>query len=134
MGLPWYSVVRGFVKCLQSLPNLHTLELGHGDSWPDGAYQLEVALKYIELPQIKTLILLPVAHPLLKACRNVEDVVWVVDGIRPITSTKFLQSLASIRGSKIKRLAIPLISEGNISREWSSTPYNRIARIMIDCM
>ena len=53
----WY-----FVKYLKFLPNLHTLEI-----WDDAIVgtRLRRALKRVKLPQIKTLILPPNAHPIL---------------------------------------------------------------------
>ena len=80
---------------------------------------LKRALKGVKLPQIKTLIIPPTAYPLLRRCCDVEDVVCmpirnqVVDPLY----TKFLRSLASRRGSKIKRLAIPLATWHNPSRK-----------------
>jgi len=88
---------------------------------------LRKALKRAELPQIKTLTLPPAAHPLLKHCPNVEDLDWVIadswltaDSVA--TCDELLGSLMSIRDPKIKRLAIPLVLEGNTSCERSSTP------------
>ena len=93
------------------LPNLHTLEI-QGDHRTTGL--LEKALKRVKLPQIKTLILSPNAHPILRHCHNVEDVVYAA---RPWPRNGFLKSLGSNRGSKVKRLAIPLILWPNPSRE-----------------
>ena len=45
-----------FITCLESLPNLHTLEIGFVDYYPR-APLLENVLKGVKLPQIKTLIL-----------------------------------------------------------------------------
>ena len=114
MRLPWFSAIPAFVECLQSLQNLCSLEIGLGNFWPC-AWKLKVVLKHIELPQIKTLILPPAAHPLLNHCPNVEDV-DLVTGDRYMTSEEFLGSLASIQGSKVKRLAIPLVLPGSPSR------------------
>jgi len=101
-----------FVECLESLPNLHTLAIGSSDSYITNS--LKNALKRYKLPQIKTLILPPCAHPLLKRCCNAEDVDCVVTD-RPVPSEKLLGFLASIRGSKVKRLAIPLVSSCDTS-------------------
>jgi len=103
-----------FVKCLESLPNLHTLEIARADA--DVTTPLENALQRVQLPQIQTLILPSTAHPLLRHCPNVEDVVYVV-GEEVISSDEFLVSLASNLGSKVKRLAIPLVSWGDPSRK-----------------
>ena len=103
-----------FVKCLKSLPNLHTLEVGRMDDM--ATIPLENALKDVEFPQIKALILFPTAHPLLQHCRNVEDVACVL-GYQDKSPDVFLQSLASIQDSKVKRLAIPLGVWVNVSRK-----------------
>ena len=103
-----------FVKCLKSLPNLHTLEIG----WVDNSITapLQGALKGAKLPQIKTLILPPAAHPLLQHCRDVEDVVCAVRD-QTTSLEGFLGSLASNRDSKVKQLAIPLVTWVNSSRK-----------------
>ena len=128
-----FSALSKFVKCLRSLPNLHTLEIVQEDGYitPSLKNPLRLKFKGVKLPQIKTLILPPVAHPLLKHCPNVEDVNWVV-GDRTISSDQFLRSLASIQDSKIKRLAIPLILPGNPSRELSDTPLDHRVRTATD--
>ena len=112
--LPYGSTLPSFVKCLEALPNLHTVEIG----WADGAItaSLKTALKRVKLPQIKSLILPPAAHPLLRHCRDVEDVVCVVKD-KTTTSDEFLGSLTSNRNSKVKRLAIPLVLWSNPSRK-----------------
>jgi len=108
-----------FVSCLASLPNLHTLEIGFGKDNPYASI-LERALGWLRLPQIKTLIIPESAHPLLKRCRNVEDVVWVI-GDTPVTSSAFLRSLASNRDSKVRRLTIPLVMRDKLSRKRPTT-------------
>ena len=101
-----------FVKCLKSLPNLHTLEIGCEENF--ATTPLKDALEDINLPQIKTLILPPSAHPLIRHSPDVEDVVCVVRH-QTASPDGFLGSLASNRNSKVKRLAIPLILWGNPS-------------------
>jgi hypothetical protein len=116
MGLWSDSAVPLFVKCLESLPNLHTLEVPWGNTHITGP--LVHALNCIALPQIKTLIIPPAAYPLLRHCHNVEDFVCVVrHAPTPTPSNGILSSLASNRDLKIKRLAIPLVSWANPSRK-----------------
>ena len=117
--LPHGPTLPSFVKCLESLPGLHTVEIGLADDAMSAS--LKSALKRVKLPQIKTLIIPPAAHPLLRHCRNVEDVVCVVKD-KTTTSDEFIGSLASNRNSKVKRLAIPLALWDNPSRKLSSTP------------
>ena len=111
------SALPSFVKCLESLPNLHTLEIG----WVGRdviTTRLKAALKGVKLPQIKTLMLPPVAYPLLQHCCDVEDVVCMIkDQVLESSYTGFLRSLAPKRGSKVKRLAIPLVTLYNPSRK-----------------
>ena len=108
------SILPKFVKCLESLPNLHTLEIGRADG--DITAPLGKALKHVKLPQIKVLILPPTVHPLLRHCCNVEDVVYVVMN-RVALADEFLGSLASNQDSKVKRLTIPLVSRGSPFRK-----------------
>ena len=111
----WYEVVPTFFKCIKSLPNLHTLEIGMVNYFPRPG-DFRGAIKRVTLLQIKSLILPPNAHPLVKHCPSVEDVDWVVrDCI--MASNDFPRCLESIRGSKIKRLGIPLILPGDPSRK-----------------
>jgi len=93
-----------FAKCLESLLNLHTLEV---ELWDRRiTTPLKNAFKHVRLPQIRTLILPIAAYPLLKHCGNVEDV--ILGRIHTsVPSKKFIGALASIRSSKVKRLAIP---------------------------
>ena len=103
-----------FVECLESLPNLHTLEV----PWVDRriANSLEVALNRTKLPQIKTLVISPATHSLLRHCHGVEDVVCAVrDTPIPTPSDTVFSSLTSNRNSIVKRLTIPLVSWANPS-------------------
>ena len=81
---------------------------------------LRNALEGVKLPQIKTLILPPAAYPLLRHCRDVEDVACLFLYNEGPTD-KFLKSLASNRHSKVERLAIPLVLEADSSRKQLNT-------------
>jgi len=108
------STVPNFVKCLASLPNLHTLEIGWWHLRVTAP--LEKALEGVELPQVKALILPSYAYPLLRHCRNVEGVVCMAEhGCMPFCG--FLESLESNQDSKIKRLTIPVVWLGSPSRK-----------------
>jgi len=116
LRLPSPSFTAEFVNCLESLPHLHTLEVGLDDSmWYTPRYFGRV-LENTKFPQIKALVLPPAAYPLLKHCINVEEVNWVSTS-RPIASDEFLGSLATTRDSKIRRMTIPLIFPGDPSRK-----------------
>ena len=105
-----------FIRCLESLPSLHTLEIGWADDFITAPLEKALSFKRVEFPQIKTLILPPSARPLLLHCSDVEDVVCVVR-YETVPSDGFLGSLSSKRSSKVKRLAIPLILWPNPSRK-----------------
>ena len=109
------STIALFVKCLGSLPNLHTLEIRRADT-PSG-HLLKKALKHTKFPQIKALILPPAAHSLLRHCHSIEDFVCVRQACMDFPSDTILSSLASNRDSKIKRLMIHLVSWTNPSRK-----------------
>ena len=121
MHIPWIgSITPLFVECLESLPNLHTLEI----SWVDKSIEspLENALERVKLPQIKTLIIPPATHPLLRHCYCVDDFACVVrEMTTDIPSDRILDSLASNQDSKVKRLTIPLVSWANPSSKWFGT-------------
>jgi len=89
-----------FAECLESLPNLHTLEVVQGDGGM--TTPLKNAFKRVKLPQIGALMLPVAAYPLLKRCGNVEDVTLRRNGAS-VPSKKFIGALASIRSSKVKR-------------------------------
>jgi hypothetical protein len=95
-----------FVDCLESLPNLHTLEL-LGISVNDTAL-FRNALRDIQLPQINTLTLHCAARPLLEHCLELEDLVCVSSSF-DVLSDDFFRSLTTNRDLKIRRLAIPLM-------------------------
>ena len=107
------------VRCLSLLQNLHTLEIGSSYYGFDTTL-LEKALGRMILPQMKTLIMPESAHPLLKHCPNVEDVVWVIEARFRVTSDEFLESLTSNSNSKVERLTVPLILPDDSSRKQSS--------------
>jgi len=115
VDLSWKdSTIPLFVRCLESLPNLHTLEILRAGG--PATSPLKDALRRVKLPQIKTLILPPAAHPLLRHCSGVEDVVCVVR-YGTISSDEFLGSFESNQESKVKRLVIPLVLWVNPSRK-----------------
>ena len=120
-----------FVRCLQSLPNLHTLRIGR--MYDVYTTPLNNALEGVNLPQIKTLNLPPAAHPLLQHCRHVEGLVCAVRD-QDASPDGLLGSLTSDQDSQVKRLAIPLVAWDNPSRKWFNTLWNHKVRMMTDCL
>ena len=81
------KTTKDFVRCLSALPNLHTLaitSIGGANS------RFRVGLKYATLPQIRTAILPPAAHHILRHCPNIEDLTCSPDG----PNKEFFQSIA----------------------------------------
>ena len=115
------TIIPLFAKCLEALQSLHTLEIVSADDVMTSP--LKNALKRVKLPQIQTLIIPPAAHPLLRSCLNVEDVVCAVR-YNFTSSDGFLRSLSFNRDSKVKRLAVPLVLWSKPSRKWFNTPYD----------
>ena len=66
------TILPAFANCLQSLPNLHTLELCHVHQ--EMATKLKKAFERVTIPSIRTAVLPATAHHILRSCPNVEDV------------------------------------------------------------
>ena len=67
------GVMRLFVECLAVLPNLHTLEIVSMRK-DESVQSFAIALERAKLQlQVRTLVLPPSAHWLLRYCPNVED-------------------------------------------------------------
>ena len=130
--IEYTSISALFVECLKSLPNLHTLSIGSTNRFDPTP--LAKALKGVNLPQIKTLLLLPENYPLLQHCPNVEDVVCSTRVINGPCCDGFLKSLLSNQDSKVERLTIPLVLRllPNPSRKRSSTPRDHEVILMTD--
>ena len=121
-------ILRSFVRCIESLPNLHTLEV-----WGDAKTSLKKALKGVKLPQIKILALSHFVYPLLQHYHDVEEVACPARNITKLSSDGFLSSLMSNRDSKLKRLVISLALLPNPSRKYSDTPWDCGMIMMTDC-
>ena len=131
LGFMWGTTLFfSFVKCLESLPNLHTLSVGC--AYIPNTTLLAKALKGANLPQIKTLTLHPGSYPLLKHCPNVEDVVCSTQAITSPYGDGFLRALMSNHDSKLKRLAIPLALLPDAPRKRSSTLWDPGMTTMTD--
>lgn len=104
------TILPAFVNCLQSLPNLHTLELCHVHH--EMTTKLKLAFEGIKIPSIRTIVLPTIAHHILRSCPNVEDVTCNVgDGS---------QILGTITAScpKVERISGVIPSPAMIKR-WS---------------
>lgn len=66
------TILPAFADCVQSLPNLHTLELCHVHQ--SMTMKLKRAFEGKTMPTIRTVVLPTVAHHILRSCPNVEDV------------------------------------------------------------
>ena len=119
-----------FIECLESLPNLHTLEIG----WRMLCYDLTQGRSQgCKTPSDQD------SHPtsfclsFLQHCHNVEDVVHVVRGeSETAVSDEFLRTLASKQGSNVRRLAIPLILWADLSCRRFITLHNHGVNTITD--
>ena len=91
------AIVPAFASCLQSLPNLHTLELCHIHEGM--ATKTKKVFKGVAIPSIRTVVLPTVAHHILRSCPNVEDVTCSYGDGSPI-----LGAIAS-KCPKVKRIS-----------------------------
>jgi hypothetical protein len=66
------TVLPPFVKLLQSLPNVHTLQVPHAHSAMTGA--LKTAFEGSSFPSIRTVIMPTCAHEILRCCPETRDV------------------------------------------------------------
>jgi len=66
------TIIPAFADCLQSLPNLHTLELCHVHQGM--TTKVKRAFEGVAIPSIRTVVLPTIAHHILRSCPNVEDV------------------------------------------------------------
>ncbi|KDQ60173.1 hypothetical protein JAAARDRAFT_191574 [Jaapia argillacea MUCL 33604] len=67
-----HRILAALVSCLESLPNLHTLQVLHAHAQMTSA--LGQAFKNVSLPSIRTVILPSCAHNIIKCCPEVRDV------------------------------------------------------------
>lgn len=65
-------ILPAFAECLDSLPNLHTLELCHVHQTM--TTKIKNAFEEVIMPSVRTVVLPTAAHHLLRSCPNVEDV------------------------------------------------------------
>jgi len=117
-----YRVAKLFVECLVTLPNLHTLEIV---SMSEGrtAQSLATALekKGRNLQQVRTLVLPPAAHWLLRYCPNVEDLTCCA--AKP--DERFVESLVVGGLQHITKFSVLYPEERDI---WPSMVYSFCAR------
>lgn len=90
--------MKDFAQCLPALPNLHTLEITSMEN--THSQLLCVGLMTAVLPQIRTAILPPAAHHILRHCPNIEDLTCSWEG----PNRQFFESLA-VGKMKLKRFA-----------------------------
>ena len=109
-----YKVAKLFVECITTLPNLHTLEIvsmSGGRIVQSLATALEKRKQ--EIQQVRTLVLPPAAHWLLRYCPNVEDLTCC--DAKP--DERFVESLVVGGLNRITRFSV-LYPEGRDI--WSS--------------
>ena len=94
-----------FVKCLTTLPNLHTLEIVsmQGDEKIQSfAIALERTGTQLQVREVRTLVLPPTAHQLLRHCPNVEDLTCCAT--EPDEDS--VESLAACRSNRVAKFSV----------------------------
>jgi hypothetical protein len=113
-------VFPAFAKCLQSLPNLHTLQIG-GIIGPV-EMPIKTAFKGYRFPQIQTIIFPTLAHHILSSCPQV----------RNVTCTGYHQdrvvSAIAKRCNKVEALCIMALSNDRLKRKPSVLVNDWIAK------
>ena len=112
-----YRVAKLFVECLTTLPNLHTLEIvsmSERRIVQFIATALEKKKKKVQ--QVRTLVLPPAAHWLLRYCPNVEDLTCC--DAKP--DERFVESLAVGGLKHVTRFSVLYPEERDI---WPSMVY-----------
>ena len=118
------KVVELFVKCLTTLPNLHTLEIV--SIWRTEAVDaFQTALRKekprFQLQRVRRLILPPAAHRLLGCCPSVEDLTCC--SVRP--GEYFIGSLVASKLNHLTKLSVMYLGGGDI---WLSRTILFLAR------
>ena len=103
------TILPAFANCLQSLPNLHTLELCHVHQ--DMTTKLKRAFEGVAIPSIRTIVLPTIAHHILRSCPNVEDVTCNVGN-----GSQILGTIAS-RCPKVERIS-GMIPSPAVLKRW----------------
>ena len=92
-----------FAKCLAALPNLHTIQICHVHS------QLTTPLKNAfagkTFPSVRTIILPPAAHEILRRCPGLEHITSNEhEGGRLVDGSKIVSAALATKCTKLKTL------------------------------
>ena len=106
-----------FVKCLTTLHNLHTLEIVsmQGDERIQSfAIALDRTRTQLQLRKVRTLVLPPTAHRLLRHCPNVEDLTCCATE----PDVDFVESLAARKSNCVTKFSVLYPGYRNIWPSW----------------
>ncbi|KAF9648465.1 hypothetical protein BDM02DRAFT_3239797 [Thelephora ganbajun] len=106
------TILPAFADCLQSLPNLHTLELCHVHQ--EMTTKLKRAFEGVKILPIRTVVLPITAHHILRSCPNVEDVTCNVGG-----GSQILGAIA-FKCPKVERISGMIPSPAMLKRRLDS--------------
>ncbi|KAG9082246.1 hypothetical protein FS749_007007 [Ceratobasidium sp. UAMH 11750] len=119
------SVLPPFVKLLQSLPNVHTLEVSHTHSAMTTA--LKEAFKGSSFPSIRTVIMPTCAHEVLRCCPGIRDVTCNYDD-----GQKLVSALIAAGCTKLEVLKYVKIGPTVLKRLIKANPPLRYVRVKKD--
>lgn len=114
------AVFSAFAKCLQSLPNLHTLQIG-GIIGPV-EMPIKTAFKGYRFPQIRTVVFPTLAHHILSSCPQVRNVTCTGHH-----QDKVVNVIAK-RCKKVEALCIMALSNDRLKSKPSSLANDWIAK------
>jgi len=103
------TALRAFAKCLQLLPNLHTVQVA--GVYGQIATAIKTAFKGYRFPQIRTVILPPLAHHMLSSCPQVKDITCI-----GYHENYFIRTIAK-RCKSVETLDITIYSSDTMNRE-----------------
>lgn len=119
------AVMKLFVECLAVLPNLHTLEIVSMRK-DESVQSITVALERVKPQlQVRTLVLPPTAHWLLRYCPNVEDLTCCATA----PDEAFVGSLVVGRLTLLTKLAVSYPGDTDIWPSMSLFPFSLDATV-----
>ena len=106
-----------FANCLAALPNLHTIQISHVHS------QLTTPLKNAfagkTFPSVRTIILPPAAHEILRRCPDLEHITANEhEGGRFVDGSKIVSAALATKCSNLKTLRRVNPNQAMVKRTW----------------